>query len=384
MISNSTLTPMKTKTKTGPIGIAKGGIATGINAAIKQILQWVSGRLTKPIVSSVVSSAVGCLWALTLTPASATARDFIRIAGSSTVYPYTSLIAESWSKITGNKPPVVESIGTGGGFKNFCSGLGDNQADIAAASRPIKKTEWQNCQQSGVTNIIELKIGYDGIVLAQNINNPNLNLSVNDIFIALAANNPNKNKAKTWQEVNSQLPNRAIRVYGPGTTSGTRDSFIELAMQTGAEKIVKGQTKEQLQQLASNLRKDGGYIDIGENDNIIVTKLKSDRDAFGIFGYDYLIQNQTLIKAVAINNHLPSTATILSGQYPLARPLFIYVKADNLKQNPNLKSYLNFFFNENNIGEQSTLAKKGLVPLNKSERERMRKNLTAQKLFQMK
>ncbi|MGI9461025.1 MAG: substrate-binding domain-containing protein [Alphaproteobacteria bacterium] len=302
------------------------------------------------------------------TPNLAFARDFLRFAGSSTVFPYISTTAENWSKMTGKKAPVVESIGTGAGFKNFCRGMQANSSDVSMASRRIKPSEMAICQKAGVNNIIELIFGYDGIVVVQSKNAPNMSLLRRDLFLALSSDRRGRNKTKTWKDVDGKFSNQPINIYGPGTSSGTRDSFIELVMEPGGKKVFPNMNKKALKELAVNIRRDGRYIDSGENDNIIINKVKVDNTALGILGYDYLVANKDSVRAVAIDNVLPTVETINDKTYPLSRPIFLYVKGDTLKKNEDLKKFLKFFMSEKNIGKRSKMARIGLVPLSKHMR----------------
>ncbi len=315
----------------------------------------------------IIFTTLGALL-LSAQPINSFARDFLRFAGSSTVFPYVSAASENWSKSTNKKSPIVETLGTGGGFKNFCMGMGDNSADVAMASRKIIAEEQAACKAAGVNNIIELMIGYDGIVVAQAKTAAAMTLSRADLFQALAGDDKGKNPKKNWQEVNGKFASREIKVYGPGASSGTRDSLIELALSPGAKKLNPKADKDAIKKMASSLRRDGGFIDSGENDNVIVNKIKSDKMALGIFGYDYLLTNKDSLVGVAVEGILPTVDTIRNKTYPLSRPLFLYVKADALKNNPDLKNFLTFFMSDSNIGDNGKMVSLGLVPLKTAER----------------
>lgn len=313
----------------------------------------------------------------------ASARDQIRIVGSSTVYPFTTAVAEQFGK-TGGKTPVVESTGTGGGFKLFCAGVGPDHPDVSNASRAIKKGEFEDCQKNGVTEIVELKVGIDGLVLANSKGGPDLNLTQEQVFRALAKEIPGAdgklvaNSNKTWKDVDASLPDEKIEVLGPPPTSGTRDSFLELVMEVGALKIpaikaIKDEDKKNntknFDKVWKSIREDGAYIDAGENDNLIVQKLEANPKAVGIFGYSFLEENTAKIKGAKIAGVGPDYDTISSGKYPVARPLFIYVKKQHVAVIPGLKEFVAEYVSVKAIGEDGYLAKKGLVALPKADAE---------------
>ena len=313
----------------------------------------------------------------------ASARDQIRIVGSSTVYPFTTAVAEQFGKASG-KSPVVESTGTGGGLKLFCAGVGPDHPDVANASRPIKKGEFEDCQKNGVKDVVEIKVGIDGLVLANGKSGPDLNLTQEQVFRALAKELPGTdgklaaNTNKTWKDIDATLPDAKIEVLGPPPTSGTRDSFLELVMEKGAEKIAvlkaikdddkKNNTKN-FEKVWKSLREDGAYVDAGENDNLIVQKLEANPKAVGIFGYSFLEENTAKIKDVKIAGVAADYDTISSGKYSVARPLYIYVKKQHVGVIPGLKEFVAEYVSTKAIGEDGYLAKKGLVPLPKAELE---------------
>ena len=325
------------------------------------------------IIATSMATAVG-IFAFT---GAAAARDQIRIVGSSTVYPFTTAVAEQFGK-TGAKTPVVESTGTGGGLKLFCAGVGPDHPDVANASRAIKKGEFEDCQKNGVKDIVEVKVGIDGIVLANAKGGPDLNLTQDQLFRALAKEIPAAdgkmaaNTNKTWKDVDASLPDAKIEVLGPPPTSGTRDSFLELVMEKGAEKNAtlkamkdddkKNNTKN-FEKVWKSLREDGAYIDAGENDNLIVQKLEANPKALGVFGYSYLEQNTAKIKGTKIAGVGPDYDSISSGKYPVARPLYIYVKKQHVGVIPGIKEFLTEYASTKAIGQDGYLAKKGLIAL---------------------
>jgi len=317
---------------------------------------------------------------LAVTASSAFARDQIRVVGSSTVFPFATTVAERFGKNTKYKTPVVESTGSGGGLKLFCSGSSDNDPDITNASRRIKPSEIKKCAANGITDIVEVKIGYDGIVLANSKKADALNLTLKDVFLALAKNVPDgegKTKAnlyKTWKDVNPALPDTKIEVMGPPPTSGTRDAFVELAMQEGCQsfKWVKGlkkKDKKAFKVLCHTLREDGAFIEAGENDNLIVQKLNANPSAFGIFGFSYLDQNSDTIQGAKINGVAPEFEKISNGSYPLSRSLQFYVKKNRIGKVPGIEEYLAEFANDKAWGPEGYLADKGLIPMSDKERK---------------
>ncbi len=316
----------------------------------------------------------------------AQARDYISIVGSSTVYPFATVVAEQFGKTTKFKTPKIESTGSGGGLKLFCAGVGVEHPDITNASRRIKKSECQTCAKNGVTDIVEIKIGYDGIVLANSMKSPQYDLSRKDIFLALAKEVPAPdgsqklvpNPYKTWKDVNSKLPAVKIEVLGPPPTSGTRDAFVELAMEGGAKKFVwlgamRKKDKKAFKKVAHTIREDGAYIEAGENDNLIVQKLVANPDALGIFGFSFLDQNTDKIQGSKVDGVGPTFDNIASGKYPVSRPLFFYVKKAHAGTIPGMKEYLVEFTSDKAWGPDGYLADKGMIPMSGQEREKYNK-----------
>jgi phosphate transport system substrate-binding protein len=334
---------------------------------------------------------------LAMTVPAMAARDYISIVGSSTVYPFATVVAEQFGKTTGSKTPKIESTGSGGGFKLFCSGVGVNFPDITNASRAIKSSEMKTCADNGVNEIVEVKIGYDGIVLANSKAVAPLNLTRKDIFLALAKEvpdpaNPEKliaNPYKTWKEVNSALPATKIEVLGPPPTSGTRDAFVELAMENGAKsfdfiKNMKATDKKAYKKICHTVREDGAYIEAGENDNLIVQKLQANPNAVGIFGFSFLDQNADVIQGSVIEGEAPTFEGIAKGSYPVSRPLFFYVKKAHVDVIPGMKGYLAEFTSEKAWGETGYLADKGMIPMPEEERKMYNENVASLKTMEMK
>jgi phosphate transport system substrate-binding protein len=314
------------------------------------------------------------------------ARDYIAIVGSSTVYPFATVVAEKFGKITEFKTPKIESTGSGGGLKLFSAGVGVKYPDISNASRRIKKSEYERCRKNGVQEVVEIKIGYDGIVIANAKSSPRFKLSRRALFLALAQEIPNPdgsptvitNPFKTWQQVNPDLPAIKIRVLGPPPTSGTRDAFVELAMAGGAQsfpwlKALKKKDKHKFKVIAHTIREDGAYVEAGENDNLIVQKLEADPDSLGIFGFSFLDQNSDRVQGSLIDGVAPTFENIAAGKYPVSRPLFFYVKKAHVGLIPGIRGYLKEFTSEKAYGEDGYLSDRGLIPMPQAERDHYRK-----------
>lgn len=307
------------------------------------------------------------------------ARDQIGVVGSSTVFPFATAVAERFGKNTDFKTPVVESTGSGGGLKLFCSGIGANTPDITNASRRIKSSEVELCSKNGVKEIVEVKIGYDGIVLANSRKSDVMNIDIKDLFIALAKHVPVDgemvpNPHKKWSDVNPDLPNVDIEVLGPPPTSGTRDAFVELAMEGGCNKIdqiraLKKTDKSTHKAICHSIREDGAFVEAGENDNLIVQKLDANPAAFGIFGYSFLEQNSDMVQGSHLGGKEPTYENIASGDYPVSRSLYFYVKKAHLGVVPGIAEYLAEFISEDAFGEDGYLAEKGLIPMQQDETE---------------
>ncbi len=320
------------------------------------------------------------------------ARDNIQIVGSSTVYPFSTVVAEHFGKGTGFKTPKVEATGSGGGFKLFCSGIGVDYPDITNSSRAIKPSEIENCASNGVKDIVEVKIGYDGIALANSNQVPVMHLSLKDIFLALAKQVPDPagaeklvaNPYRTWKQVNGSLPDTAIEVLGPPPTSGTRDAFVELAMDGGCNsfdwiKAMEKTAKQAYEATCQTIREDGAFIEAGENDNLIVQKLEANPKAIGIFGYSYLEQNSDRIQGSIIDGVEPGFETIASGEYSVSRPLLFYVKKAHVGSIPGIAEYLAEFTSEKAWGEDGYLSDKGLIPMPDAERKQVAADVKALK-----
>jgi phosphate transport system substrate-binding protein len=324
----------------------------------------------------------------------ASARDNISIVGSSTVYPFATVVAEQFGKTTSFKTPKIESTGSGGGFKLFCAGVGVEHPDITNASRAMKKSEYDKCQANGVKEIVEVKIGYDGIVVANSKKASPLKLTRKDIFLALAKNVPDPSGAeklvpnpyKTWKDVNNSLPAAKIEVLGPPPTSGTRDAFVELVMEEAAKgfPFIKAMDKNDFKAAAHTVREDGPYVEAGENDNLIVQKLNANPDALGIFGFSFLDQNTDTIQGSFVDGVQPTFEAIADGSYPVSRPLFFYVKKAHVGVIPGIQEYLTEFTSEKTWGEDGYLSEKGLIPMPDEERQQYQSDVKALKPLMMK
>ncbi|MGB5438764.1 MAG: substrate-binding domain-containing protein [Gammaproteobacteria bacterium] len=300
-------------------------------------------------------------------PGAASARDQIQIVGSSTVYPFSTVVAERFGNRGYFKTPVIESTGTGGGMKLFCQGVGPNYPDVSNASRAMKKSEWENCQRSGVSDIIEVAFGNDGIAFANSVKGPKLNLTRKQLWTALAEHGP---KPKKWNEIDPSLPNAKITVLVPPPTSGTRDAWNSLVMKKGCPDAVKKKDKKSCEVL----REDGAAVEAGENDTLIVQKLEANPRAFGIFGFSYLENNRDKIQAARVEGVEISLDAIQDYSYPIARPLFFYVKKAHIAVIPGLREFLLEFTSEDAIGEEGYLMDVGLVPLDETSMSTLRSN----------
>jgi phosphate transport system substrate-binding protein len=293
------------------------------------------------------------------------ARDFVRIVGSSTVYPFATAVAETAVKTSGIKSPVVESTGTGAGMKLFCAGVGASHPDIETASRRMKASEYADCAKSGVKEIVEVQIGLDGIAFASAKGGITMPLTVTDVYKALAANPFGKaNTAKNWSDVNPALPALPISVYGPPSTSGTRDALAELILTKGCDsdpamKALKDTDKDKHKAICTEVRTDGVYVEQGENDNLIVQKIAENNKAVGIFGFSFLEENMDKLKGLTMGGIAPTYATVSDFSYPGARPLYIYVKAAHLKAIAGLRDYVSAFAGA--WGPDGLLKSKGMV-----------------------
>jgi len=301
------------------------------------------------------------------------ARAGIWATGSSTVFPFASRVAENFHRTSGGAAPRVESLGTGGGLQQFCQGVGPSTPDIADASRPMKASEWALCQKNGVTDIVEIKIGFDGIVVATARTGASFDFELNDLYEGLAREVPGAdgafvaNPVTQWNQVNRRLPAQRIQVYGPPPTSGTRDAFLELAMSPGGMLVpataALASDKTRFETLTHTLREDGGWIDSGENDNAIVQTLAKTPGALGVFGYSFLAQNLDTVKAETIDGVAPTFETIADGSYPLSRSLYLYVKKQNIGVTPGLADFVREFVSDAAAGRGGYLQDRGLVPL---------------------
>lgn len=309
-------------------------------------------------------------------------RDYISVVGSSTVYPFATVVAEQFGKSGKFKTPKIESTGTGGGLKAFCAGIGPQFPDITNASRRIKQSEYDNCQKNGIKEIVEVKIGYDGIAVAQAKQAKALPLTRRQLFLALAKQVPDPKNPKqlianpnlTWQDVDPALPPRKIEVLGPPPTSGTRDAFVELALEGGCQefpeiKALKESNEAEYKRICQTVREDGAYVEAGENDNLIVQKLGANPDALGIFGYSFLDQNRSVVVGETIDGVAPEFEAIAGGKYPVSRPLYVYVKKAHVPVIKGISQFLAEFTSEKAWGDDGYLADRGMIPMPAEERK---------------
>ena len=308
----------------------------------------------------------------------ANASEGIDIVGSSTVYPFSTVAAERFSQITGGRSPKVESTGSGGGLALFCAGYGERTPDITNASRRIKKSEQKLCAKNGVSKVLEVKIGYDGIAIAQSIQGAVFALTRRELFLALGRDiyghdgvlQPNPNKK--WRDINPNFPDTAILVYGPPPTSGTRDAFAELVLEKGCArfsqmKALKKSDKKKYKAVCHSVREDGAYIEVGENDNIIIQKLASNPDTLGIFGFSFLDENRDKVRGFAVEGQLPEFNAIANGDYSVSRPLFFYAKLQHYGKTEELQNFVEFFIQPEVMGDDGFLTERGLIPLSPDE-----------------
>lgn len=313
----------------------------------------------------------------------AMARDTINIVGSSTVYPFATVVAERFGRNTDFPTPKLESTGSGGGLKLFCEGVGTQHPDITNASRRMKKSEFDNCQANGVKEITEVRIGADGIVMANSKNAEKMDLSLKQVFLALAKEVPNPdggdelvaNPYMNWSDIDSSLPDMEISVMGPPPTSGTRDAFVEIAMQGGCKQFdfIKSMEKNDMKSVCHSMREDGPFIEAGENDNLIVQRLAQDTKTMGIFGYSFLMENTGQIQAATVNGVEPTPEAISSEEYPVARSLWFYIKKAHVGVVPGIQEYVSEFTSEGAWGDNGYLVDVGLIPSPRNERMKIAK-----------
>ena len=315
----------------------------------------------------------------------AQARDQIRIVGSSTVFPFATTVAEQFGKTTKFKTPVIESTGSGGGLKLFCSGVGVGHPDITNASRRIKSSEVKLCAKNGVTNITEVKVGFDGIVIANSKKGAKTSLTLRQVFLALAKQVPanadgsklQENPYKMWSDIDPSLPKTKIEVLGPPPTSGTRDAFVELAMEGGCKTFkgispLKKSDRKRYKAVCHGIREDGAFVEAGENDVLIIQKLVANADAYGVFGYSFLDSARDKIQGSVIGGVEPTFENIAGGKYKVSRSLFFYVKKAHVGVIPGIKEYLAEFTSEKAYGDDGYLVEKGLIPMTKGDRAKVR------------
>ena len=291
-------------------------------------------------------------------------RDYVTAVGSSTVYPFATAVAEKVGA-AGGRAPVVESTGTGGGMKLFCAGVGLAHPDVANASRRMKASEYEMCAENGVDEIMEIQVGIDGIAFGEAKNGPDIRLTPEEVYKALAKEPFGEPQtAKNWSDVNPSLPSIPILVYGPPTTSGTRDALEELILEVGCKTnsemgALKDSDEDRYEEVCMGIREDGAYVEQGENDNLIVQKIAQNPKAIGVFGFSFLEENMDVLKGVPMAGIAPTYETISDFTYPGARPLYIYVKKAHLDVVQGLKEYIAEWSNA--WGDDGYLKGKGMV-----------------------
>lgn len=337
--------------------------------------------------NKVVAAFAASACAIAVSTSAASARDEIRIVGSSTVFPFSTTVAERFGKETDFPTPVIESTGTGGGLKLFCAGIGEAHPDITNASARIKQSQVDDCASNGIKDIVEVKIGYDGIVIANSRESAPLELTLQDVFLALAKDVPAGEEGKTqpnpytmWSDIRPELPKTKIEVLGPPPTSGTRAAFVEIAMEGGCKtfswiKDLKGSDSSAYKTLCHSIREDGAFIEAGENDNLIVQKLQAAPTQFGIFGFSFLDQNSDVLQGALVDGVAPEFEDIASGDYPVSRSLFFYVKKDHVGVIPGMEEFLAAFSSDDAWGEEGYLTDKGLIPMGDEERASVAKTV---------
>ncbi|MDP2294852.1 MAG: PstS family phosphate ABC transporter substrate-binding protein [Pseudolabrys sp.] len=332
------------------------------------------------------ANALALTAAFVVVGGAAQARDQIRVVGSSTVYPFTTAVAEQFGKTSGMKTPVVESTGTGGGMKLFCAGVGQKQPDVTNASRRRTQGEYEMCQKNGVKDIVELNVGFDGLTVAQSKAGTPLKLTLSQLLFAVAKEVPGPdgkliaNPYKNWSDIDKSLPNVKIEVLGPPPTSGTRDSFHELLLEKGAEQVpalaaLKKSDSKAFDKVWKTLREDGVYVEAGENDNVIVAKLEANKNAFGVFGFSFLEENSAKLRGVPLNGVEPEFESVTTGKYPGARRMYVYFKKAHIGLVPGIDKFAAEYVSNKALGADGYLAKKGLVTLPKNELEAVRKGV---------
>jgi phosphate transport system substrate-binding protein len=322
------------------------------------------------------------------------ARDVISVVGSSTVYPFTTTVAEQFGRGGKFKTPKVESTGTGGGIKLFCQGVGPQFPDVANASRRMNLAEFTTCGKNGVTEILEVKVGFDGLTVAESKKARPMALTRKQVYLALAKQIPDPanpttliaNPYKLWSDIDKSLPKQKIEVLGPPPTSGTRDSFHELYMEVGCRtygwiNTLRGQDERRFKRVCHTIRDDGAYVEAGENDNLIVQKIEANPGALGVFGYSFLEENQAQLRGLKIEGVEPTFESISDGSYPASRPLFIYVKKAHLKVIPGMNEFVAEYVSDKALGDEGYLAERGLVAVPKAELAKIRADVKALKNF---
>jgi phosphate transport system substrate-binding protein len=330
-----------------------------------------------------VKPIVAALLAVFAVTSVAEARE-IRIVGSSTVYPFTTIVGETFAA-EGNTAPVIESTGTGGGMKLFCAGIGESHPDFTNASRAIKSSEAEKCAANGITPL-EMKVGYDGIVFANSKEGASFEVTTLELYLALAKDVPQAdgslvaNPYTHWNQINPDFPAKKIEVLGPPPSSGTRDAWVELVMEKGCKtfdwvKAMKKQDKKAYKGICHGIREDGAFVEAGENDNLIIQKLANNPNAYGIFGYSFLDQNTDVIKGTVIGGVAPTFDSIADGSYPASRGLYVYAKKEHMGVIDGMTEFMELYLSDDVAGADGSLGDAGLIPLPQEELDKVRANV---------
>ena len=330
-----------------------------------------------------VKSILAALLAVFAVTSVAEARE-IRIVGSSTVYPFTTIVGETFAA-EGNTAPVIESTGTGGGMKLFCAGVGSAHPDFTNASRAIKSSEVEKCKANGITPL-EMMVGYDGIVFANSNKSGVLEVTPLELYKALAKDVPQAdgslvaNPYTHWNQINPDFPATKIEVLGPPPSSGTRDAWVELVMEKGCKtydwvKAMKKKDKKAYKGICHGIREDGAFVEAGENDNLIIQKLANNPNAFGIFGYSFLDQNTDVIQGSPIAGVVPTFESIADGSYPASRGLYVYAKKEHMGVIDGMTEFMELYLSDDVAGADGSLGDAGLIPLPQKELDKVRANV---------
>jgi phosphate transport system substrate-binding protein len=335
----------------------------------------------------VALSALAFAGAFAATAAVAQTRDTIQIAGSSTVLPFSSIVAEEFGQAMRNfKTPVVGSGGTGGGFRQFCQGVGTSTIDIANASRAITKAEQDSCTANGVKQVIEVKFGFDGIVFASRADKAEFKLEPKHVFNAMAAKVERggqlvDNPYTKWSEIDPSLPNQEITLVIPASNHGTREVFEERVVTPGckASPVIAALAADPQKAACLGMRKDGRVIEVAGDYTETLARLNAQADAVGVFGLSFYDQNRDKLRVATVNGIVPTLQTVSEGKYPVSRPLYFYVKGEHIGTVPGLQQFAEYFLSDGMAGATGRLVDAGLIPMDNAARAAVLSDLKARK-----